>query len=93
MSIPIRIRDETYAILERHVRAGDFPDIDAALEQAVQLPDVEPMTQEIWDALQPAMAQIERGEGIEFTREVSLQILAEAAALYHAGEQSRQVVN
>ena len=84
MSKSVEISDEAVAIFQQEVDRGIFPDLASAIAEAARLlaaPETDP---EFEASLERAIAEIERGEGIEYTREVHDRIFAEALAEYHA---------
>ena len=70
MSIKVNLTSESIAILERVMAAGEFESIDDALNQAVHNLELAPFEDDLEERLQPALAQLERGEGIPYTPEL-----------------------
>ncbi|HRA46661.1 MAG TPA: hypothetical protein PK819_01165 [Thermomicrobiales bacterium] len=88
MSTSVLVNEDTQAILERLIANGVFPNMESAVAQAVHLLDVELLTPELAESLQPALEQVARRESIPLTRELSLRVLAEARAAYEGQNRS-----
>jgi Arc/MetJ-type ribon-helix-helix transcriptional regulator len=67
MSITVTLEADLEARLRARVDAGEFPSLDAAVEEAVRefvLP--EPPIEELRAKISIAIAQLDRGEGVPF---------------------------
>ena len=78
MSKTIQVPDETAAIIQRKVEHGLYADADTAWAEAARLLDEYDYVQELREKLREAEEEIERGEYVEWTPELSKQILENA---------------
>lgn len=78
MSKQITISDEAAALYQELMDMGAYPTLESAVEGialSIQPPESDAALEAI---LECAAAELERGEGIPFTRELSLEILERA---------------
>lgn len=85
MSKLIRVSDETADLVQRVVDQGRYADVETAWADAARLLDEQDYNRELQEMLQEAIDEIERGEGIPWTPELSKQIFEEAMELYRLG--------
>jgi hypothetical protein len=78
MSKTVEISDEAAALFQKVVERGSFPDTASAIEDSPRQLDFDEYDKEFEASLVRAIEQIERGEGREFTRDLSLKLLVNA---------------
>jgi hypothetical protein len=85
MSVSITVSEETAEMVQRKVDQGLYPDLETAWAEAARLLDEQDYVRDLREKLSEAEVQIERGEYVLWTPELSKQILEEAKELYRLG--------
>lgn len=75
------------ALVRQKVDAGQYPDIDAVMREALRLLDEHDRLRWLRAALAEADAQIERGEFVEWTPDLMEQLTHEADEMIRQGVQ------
>ena len=85
MSVSIKVSDETAKIIQGKVEQGLYPDLETAFAVAARLLDEQDYARDLRKKLREADEEIERGEYVVWTPELSKQIVEEAKELYRLG--------
>jgi hypothetical protein len=85
MSVTIKVSEETAEMVQRKVDQGLYPDLETAWAEAARLLDEQDYVRDLREKLREAQEEIERGEYVLWTPELSKQILEEAKELYRLG--------
>ena len=85
MSRTVQISDETAAKFQGKVDRGLYPDLETAFAEAARLLDELEYNRSLQAKIQMGLDEIERGEVVPWTRELSRQLLEEAMELHRLG--------
>ena len=85
MSKTVQMSDETAARFQRKVDRGLYPGLETAFAEAARLLDELEYNRSLQAKIQVGLDEVERGEVVPWTRELSRQLLEEAIELHKLG--------
>jgi antitoxin ParD1/3/4 len=84
----LNLNPETEAHIAELVEAGDYPNADAAIEDAIRALDLERRSIHLMELIQVGIDQADRGELIPYSDELRQEIRESAKRRFAAGQRA-----